>query len=167
MKNYLPDLRAKSIFELNYDKLKDMGIKGILIDIDNTLVPMHIKTPTIESIKWVKSMKKRGFAICILSNASYKRTSIFKDILNIEGVGMAFKPKKDGYLKAIEILNLKKDECVMIGDQLFTDIKGASKLKILTILTELLDENEHLYVKFKRIFEKIRYKEILESVKWI
>jgi len=167
MKNYLPDLRAKSIFELNYDKLKEMGIKGILIDIDNTLVPMHIKKPTIESIKWVEDMKKRGFEICILSNASYRRTSIFKKILDINGVGMAFKPKKEGYLKAIDLLKLQKSECVMIGDQLFTDIKGASKLNILTILTEILDKNEHLYVKFKRIFENIRYKKILESVKWI
>ncbi|MBN2851370.1 MAG: YqeG family HAD IIIA-type phosphatase [Clostridia bacterium] len=167
MSYYIPDYRAKSIFEIDYDKLRKLGIKGILIDIDNTLVPMHTRIPTEEAINWVKEMIHLDFKVCILSNANHERTSLFKDILAVTGVGMAFKPRKKGYLKALEVLALENTQCVMIGDQLLTDIKGGNKINMMTVLTEVLDKNEHWFVRLKRVIENLFLRKQLEKVEWI
>lgn len=167
MYKYLPDYRAKSIFNLDYEKLKSIGIKGIFIDVDNTLVPMHTKNPTKQSIKWVKDIINMGFKVCVLSNASNNRAKLFMEKLGIDGVGFAFKPRIKGYIKASEILKLELSECVMIGDQIFTDIKGGKKAGVKTILTEVLDANEHWYVKLKRKVEKLVIKDQLEMVEKI
>lgn len=167
MSDYIPDYRAKSIFEIDYDRLKKLGIRGILIDIDNTLVPMHTKVPTEDSANWARRMVESGFKVCILSNANHERTALFKDILSVTGVGMAFKPRKKGYMKALQVLSLESEQCVMIGDQLLTDIKGGNKMKMMTVLTEVLDKKEHWYVRLKRVIENLFLRKQLEKVEWI
>ncbi len=167
MNYYIPNYITKNIFELDYEKLLHSGIKGILIDIDNTLVPMHTIHPTKQSIDWAIRMEKLGLMVCILSNAKHIRADLFKKELGVKGVGMAFKPMKKGYVKAMEILQLQVSECVMIGDQLLTDIKGGNKVGMMTILCEVLDKKEHWFVRLKRVIEKIIVGSLLEKVKRI
>lgn len=154
MYKYLPDFYAKSIFDIDYRKLKKLGIKGILVDIDNTLVPMDVKHVTSNAKAWYKRMRELGFKVCILTNANKKRTDVFRNEFGIEGIHRGMKPNKKNYLKCAAMLNLEVSQCVMLGDQLFTDVKGAKKVGMLSVLTHSLHKNEIMYVKLKRFRER-------------
>jgi hypothetical protein len=164
MYKYLPDFIAKSIFEMDLQKLKDMGIKGLAVDIDNTLVPMNVKEPSADAAKWVDKAKSLGFQVCILSNAMNHRAELFMDKLGIHGVGFAQKPSRKGYDLAAKRMGLKHSECAILGDQLFTDIKGGVKAGFVTVFTEYLDGNEIKWVKFKRIFEDRIIKKYMDGI---
>lgn len=154
MYKYLPDFIAKSIFEMDLEVLRNMGIEGLAVDIDNTLVPMDQKEPSDEAAEWVKRVKSMGFDVCVLSNAMNHRAELFMDKLGIHGVGFANKPSKKGYYKAASRMGLPHNKCAILGDQLFTDIKGGVKAGFVTVLTESLNGKEILWVKLKRLPEK-------------
>lgn len=154
MYKYLPDYITKNIFEMNLDKLASAGVKGIAVDIDNTLVPMNVKEPGEKAEEWIKKVKRLGFDVCLLSNARKHRTRLFMIKLGVNGIWMAGKPGKRGYYKAAAHMGLGYSQCAILGDQLFTDIKGGRKVGFVTVLTEFLDSEEILWVKFKRRFEK-------------
>lgn len=167
MYRYLPDYIAKSIFDMDLQKLKDMGIKGLAVDIDNTLVPMNVKEPSEQAAAWVDKAKSMGFKVCILSNAMNHRAELFMDKLGIHGVGFAQKPSRKGYDKAARRMGLSHNECAILGDQLFTDIKGGVKAGFLTVFTEYLDNNEIKWVRFKRIFENRILNKHMDGIKRI
>lgn len=154
MYKYLPDFIAKSIFDMDMKALRDIGVEGLAVDIDNTLVPMDLKEPTAEAAEWVKKVKEMGFKVCILSNAMNHRAELFMENLGIHGVGFANKPSKKGYDKAAMNMGLPHNKCAILGDQLFTDIKGGAKAGFVTVLTESLNGKEILWVKLKRMPEK-------------
>lgn len=153
MYKYLPDYITKSVFDMDLEKLRKQGVKGLAIDIDNTLVPMSAKTPDEKAKLWIKKAKDMGFKVCILSNSRKHRTRLFMDELGIHGIGFARKPIKKGYLKAALHMGLEPEECAILGDQIFTDIKGGAKAGFVTVLTEALDSREILWVRLKRIFQ--------------
>lgn len=167
MYKYLPDFIAKSIFEMDLQVLIDLGVKGIAVDIDNTLVPMNIQTPGYEAIEWIEKVKSMGFKVCILSNAQNHRAKLFMDKLGVHGIGFANKPGRKGYDRASAYMELPNNECAILGDQLFTDIKGGVKSGFVTVLTEYLDGNEILFVKFKRLFEDRLLKKYGDGIKKI
>ena len=167
MYKYLPDFIAKSIFEMNLQRLKDMGIKGLAVDIDNTLVPRKVKEPSDDAAKWVEKAKSMGFKVCILSNAMNHRAELFMDKLGIHGVGFAQKPSRKGYDMAARRMGLDHKECAILGDQLFTDIKGGVKAGFVTVFTEYLDGNEIKGVKCKRIFEDRIIKKYMDGIEKI
>ena len=154
MYRYLPDYISNSIFDVNLAKLYEKGVRGIAVDIDNTLVPMKTREPGPEAVQWIENVRKAGFKVCILSNARKHRTGIFMEKLGVHGIGLAGKPGKRGYGKVAEHMGLPHDQCAILGDQLFTDIKGGAKAGFVTVLTKFLDSNEILFVRFKRRFEK-------------
>lgn len=154
MYKYLPDFMAKNIFDMDLGKLKQMGIRGLAVDIDNTLVPMNVKEPSEEARAWVEKAKSMGFKVCILSNAMTHRSQLFREKLGIHGIGFARKPSRRGFDLAARAMNLGHSECAILGDQLFTDIKGGVRAGFVTVLTEYLDENEIHWVRLKRVFEK-------------
>lgn len=156
MKNLLkPDYYVNSIYNINYQKLKDMGIKNIIFDIDNTLVKW--KTPKINDKAKIllESLIDKGFNICILSNSSAKRVKNFTDnnkILYFSGIGI--KPMKNKFYGALNVLKAKKEETCIVGDQIFTDILGGNRIGITTILVEPIDSNELITTMFIRKIEK-------------
>lgn len=156
MKNLLkPNYYVNSIYNINYQKLKGMGIKNIIFDIDNTLVKW--KTPKIDEKGKVllEKLLEMGFNICILSNSSAKRVKNFTDNSNILYFGgIGFKPMKNKFNGAMRILKAKKEETCIIGDQIFTDILGGNRIGITTILVEPIDSNELFTTKFVRKIEK-------------
>lgn len=155
MYRYLPDYMSESIFKIDYDTLYDMGYRGLCYDIDNTLTEMHTTDVSDETVALIRSLKDKGFNICIISNAVRRRTDEVSAKLDVKYVHMAFKPSKKGYIRAMSLLGLPCNSCVMIGDQLFTDIKGGKKAGFLTVMTNILNKKESVNVRFKRIFEKI------------
>ena len=125
-----PKFYYKNVQSIDLNMLYDIGIRGIILDVDNTLIDYKEVMP--DGIKeWVTEAKNKDFRICILSNSNNKeKVSKVAEILNLEYIMSATKPLKRGFKKAIKLLNLKPEECVAIGDQVFTDVIGANKMKI-------------------------------------
>jgi len=154
-KGLQPDLFVKSVFSLDISWLKNRGIKGVLLDIDNTLITHKQKIPDEKVIELIKFFQDNGIQAAIVSNATKRRVDVFNEKLGLYARYRAFKPSARGFHKAMSKLKLIPSETAVIGDQLFTDIRGGNKLGLTTILVEPLDENEPVSVRIKRIFEKL------------
>lgn len=155
IEKYYPDLYCDSIRHIDLEKLKNKGIKGLILDIDNTLVPMHSKDADENAISWIKELKTKGFKVCILSNAAEKRVLRFNKSIDVTAIHRAFKPAGKAFLKAAEEMGLEPENIAVVGDQIFTDIHGGNKANMFTILVKPIDKKEILYVRLKRGPEKL------------
>lgn len=160
LKYFSPDLYINSIFELDLDLLKKKGIKGLLVDLDNTLLPWNSELIDDKLIDWIKTCKQHGFALCIISNNKARRIESCAKKLNIKAVTGSLKPAKKAFLKALKILNLSPNEVAVVGDQLFTDVFGAKKMGIYAILVKPLSNTELLWTKWMRRLERLILKRL-------
>ena len=124
LKKYYPYEYVESVFTINYKKLYEMGFRGIIFDVDNTLVP-HGEDSTPEIDDLFKKIQDMGFKTYILSDNGKKRLNKFLENIDCQYIDNANKPQPDNYFKAIENMGLDKSKVVYIGDQVFTDILGA------------------------------------------
>lgn len=150
---FIPDMYQKSIYEVNYKKLKKAGIKCILFDLDNTLVPYTTKEPN-KQIKDLFAELNNDFKVIIMSNSGKNRLRPFKEKLNVDVAYKSHKPLKKKYLKIFEIYKLKPEEVASIGDQLMTDIYGGNRVGITTILVNRIGPIEPITTRFNRIWER-------------
>lgn len=155
-KSVTPNLSLHHVTDIDFQKLSDLGIKGIILDLDNTMLPWKDYDVPVENINWVEKGKSLGFKFFILSNTIHtKRLAHIGQVLGCDFIHPAFKPNPKNYLKAAKKLNLEKKEMACIGDQLFTDIKGGNKAGFYTILVDQLSQKEFKGTKISRFFEKI------------
>ncbi len=159
-KNFIPDKLIQSFDQLNILDLKEKKIDTILLDIDNTLVGYRCALPTPEVKLWIDKLKKEGFKIAIVSNAKKNRAENFCKDLNIVYIHRAGKPAGTGINKALGLLDSRPTGTVFIGDQIFTDIFGANRLGIYSVLVKPISKDESIYCKFKRVLEKRVHKKI-------
>ncbi len=159
LKRFYPQEYVNSVYEIDYKKLKEKGIKGLIYDLDNTLAPFDIDVPTEEIKSFVSARLEEGFKVCLVSNNKGKRVEIFNENLKLPFVSKAGKPKKKGVLSGITQLNLTPEETVMIGDQMFTDVWVGNRLKMHTILVKPICDRDEFTVKLKRGTEKIVFKQ--------
>lgn len=144
-----------------YDKKEDIpieeyyrqGYRGILFDIDNTLVP-HDEPVDEKAYIFVERLKKLGFGICLISNNDEERVRTFAVPLDVKYVYKAWKPKRSGYLKGMEILGTDLTNTLFVGDQIFTDIWGANRANMYSILLDPINPKEEIQIILKRIPEK-------------
>ena len=153
----------KGVQYVDFETLKAHGVKGILLDIDNTLID-YTKVLSDEIIQWVENAKKEGFKLCILSNSNKmeKVVSISKK-LGIAYVSFAKKPSKKGYLKAAKLIKEEPSKVAMIGDQVFTDVLGANRVNMVSIYVEPINKKEYWYTKWKRPIEEMILKKARKS----
>lgn len=149
---FLPNRYHKTIFDINYQSLKNEGIKCIVFDLDNTLGLLSHKSCPDEARKLIQELKK-DFIVVISSNNTTKRIKPYLDDLEIDGVSWSLKPSIKGLIKIRRKYHLKKDEMCMIGDQLVTDILSGNRYHIKTILVDPLGEKDLKVTKFNRIVE--------------
>lgn len=154
VEKFMPDVYQKSIYYINYDKLYKKGIRILLFDLDNTIVPSHSNKPTKRLKKLFDELKDKGFKVIIFSNATKHRIEPFKSFLNVDACAFSLKPKKDKYIKIMERFKCKHTEVAAIGDQLITDVYGANKLDITSILVNPLTEKDRTVTFFNRMLEK-------------
>ena len=152
---FYPDIYLDSKYDIDLDSLKEKGIKGLILDIDNTLVPQFTRKITDEAKNWIKDVEERGFSLCILSNAKRPRVDEFTEDLDIFSVHLAKKPLTSGFKRALKEMNLKKEEVAIVGDQIFTDVMGGRIFGIYSILLKPISKDEIKFVKFKRHLEKV------------
>jgi len=152
--NYFPSLRVGSIQDIHAEMLKENQIRGLILDIDNTLVPNHVADADENAVRWVEGMKAAGFKLCIVSNAAKKRVVRFNDRLKLYTIHRAMKPGTSAFRKAGRLLDLPCKNIAVVGDQIFTDIYGGNRAGMFTILVTPIDRREGRFVQIKRIFEK-------------
>ncbi len=151
-----PKVYVDSICNIDLKKLKKVkNIKGIIVDLDNTLVAWGKKEVSQRIIDWVKEAKRLKFKLCIVSNTKSKRVAELAKIFNIPYHSKYFKPFSIAFNNGLKILDTKKSETAVIGDQIFTDIWGGNRLKLLTILVAPIAKKDSLGTFLHRNFEKI------------
>jgi uncharacterized protein len=158
MKNLTPTKLVRHIIELDIAWLRERNVRSVLCDVDNTLVPWHSEEILPEVMLWVQRVRAAGMQICLVSNTrNPERLERLADRMGILFVpGNSGKPGKYGYLKALELTNSKPEEAVMIGDQLFTDVFGANRLGIASVLVNPMSSKEFIGTKLiSRTLEKL------------
>ena len=153
-KRFYPDMRLNSVYEVDFNRLYKKGIRGLIFDIDNTLVP-HGADADERIEKLFGELKKMGFKTFLLSNNKLERVKRFNANIRSLYIYKAGKPNAVDYIKAMRMMGTGKENTVFIGDQLFTDIWGAKKAGISTILLNPIDKKEEIQIVLKRYLEKI------------
>ncbi|GLY10036.1 YqeG family HAD IIIA-type phosphatase [Pseudobacillus badius] len=154
LKKFLPSEHVKSIFHITPEYLKSKGVKAIITDLDNTLVSWDRPDATPELLEWFKEMKKVGIKVLIVSNNNQKRVSTFSQPIDIPYIFEARKPMGKAFRRAVKILGTKKEETVVIGDQLLTDVFGGNRNGFYTILVVPVAQTDGFWTRFNRRIER-------------
>ncbi len=154
MKDLYPMDIAVSAYDIDYEGLYKEGYRGLIFDIDNTLVPDN--APADErSCRLISVLKNMGYKCLILSNNDLDRVKTFSDAIGAEYIYKAAKPSVKGYRDAMDMMGTDISSTLFIGDQLFTDIWGANRAGVRNILVKPIDKRERLHIIFKRMLEKV------------
>lgn len=151
---FFPDRYVASTYIIDFEKLYREGCRGLIFDIDNTLVP-HGEPADKRAIELFARLKKIGFRCCLISNNQEPRVKMFNEKIQVDYVYDAHKPSRKNYLKAMEIMGTDTRNTIFIGDQLFTDVWGAKRSNIKNILVKPIHPKEEIQIVLKRRLEKI------------
>ncbi len=149
---FFPDRWVKSAYEIDYRGLYEEGIRGLIFDIDNTLV--YPNAPADERAKRLfAQLREMGFQTVILSNNTGKRAGTFACEVGSPVVTKALKPLPHKYREAMRVMGTDEKTTAFIGDQIYTDIWGANNADVLSILTDPLTQKEEFWIRWKRRLE--------------
>lgn len=154
LKRFYPNEYLDSAYQIDFDCLFQEGYRGIIFDVDNTLVP-HGAPADDRAKKLFNHLKKLGYQCCLLSNNKEPRVKMFNDEVQVQYIFKARKPKIFGYERAMELMGTNKENTLFVGDQIFTDVYGANRAGIRTILTKPIHPKEEIQIVLKRYLEKI------------
>jgi len=149
----MPNHIVSSFFEIDPAFFKQRGFKGLIADLDNTLVPAETGLATPELVKWLNGLKDEGLRVMIVSNNHRRRVAKVADALDIPYISRARKPARRAFRQALEHLQLKPAETVMLGDQLLTDVFGGNRLGLYTILVRPISPVEKWGTRVNRLAE--------------
>ena len=149
-----PKEYLNSVKDINLELLHKNNIKGLILDVDNTLINLDRKMPAGVS-SWAKDLKANGIKICILSNSNHlDKVEAVAKILELPYIFFGKKPLKSGYLRASDILKLTNPNIAVVGDQIVTDIIGANRCQMFSILVKPIEEKDYLITRIKRPIER-------------
>lgn len=152
--NFIPSEFVKSVFQITPEQLKEQGIKGIITDLDNTLVEWDRPDATPQLVEWFASMQQAGIQVTIVSNNNELRVKSFADPMQIPFIYKARKPFRKAFLTSLRLMGLKRAEVVVIGDQLLTDVLGGNRLNLHTILVIPVAKSDGFVTRFNRLVER-------------
>jgi HAD superfamily phosphatase (TIGR01668 family) len=151
---FYPDCEADSAYNLPYEKLYELGYRGVLFDIDNTLVP-HGAPATKKAVALFERLREIGFDTTLISNNKEARVKPFADAVGSKYLYKAGKPSRKGYEKAMRLMRTTPGTTIFVGDQLFTDVWGAKRSGIFSYLTKPIHPKEEIQIVLKRRLEAI------------
>lgn len=154
MKIFYPKEEISSVYDINYKELYNKGIRALIYDIDNTLVK-HGAKANEDIVELFYIIHNMGFKTILLSNNTKERVESFANEVGSDYIAKAGKPRRKAYVSAMEKLGSCKEDTVFIGDQLFTDIYGANRTGLYSILVKPIDKKEEIQIVFKRKLEAI------------
>ncbi len=152
---FVPNYYFDNVFDVTPELLLSYGIKGVILDIDNTLVPYEIPEPTVEIRAWLESMWAMGIKTAFVSNNNADRVNVFNLTLGCPAFPDSGKPLKKSCKKALDVMGVSSSQAAIIGDQVFTDVLAGwnSRLK-LSILVKPIKDKTSFFFRFKRFLEK-------------
>ena len=153
---FFPTLYRRRITDVTADDLRQLGATGLLLDVDNTLTTHNAPEIAPEVLAWLRQRQAEGLHPVVVSNNAPERVAPFARQLGLPFQAKAAKPLSRGYRAAAALLELPPERCVVIGDQIFTDVLGANLAKMPSILLEpILPETEQKFIVFKRRLERL------------
>lgn len=150
-----PDRFAPRLHDVSHEELEAAGIRGLIVDLDNTLLGFRETELGQEHLSWVARAHDRGFRIVMLSNNFSERVTGVASQLRVECIPNALKPLPFGFLRAKRRLRLRRREIAVVGDQLFTDVLGGKLCGLYTILTEPIELKDFAVTRVFRFFERL------------
>ena len=161
---FFPDKYVASTYIIDFERLYKEGYRGLIFDIDNTLVP-HGAPADDRAVALFARLKAIGFRCCLISNNQEPRVKMFNRDIGVDYVYDAHKPSTKNYLKAMEIMGTDRSNSLFIGDQLFTDVWGAKRAGIGNILVKPINQKEEIQIVLKRYLERIVLHFYLKSLR--
>lgn len=153
-RTFFPDECRDSTYSIDFEALWNEGYRGLLFDIDNTLVP-HGAPADERAINLFARLKKIGFSCCLLSNNQLPRVEMFNEQIQVKFIEDAHKPSTRSYIRGMELMGTDRNNTLFIGDQLFTDVWGAKRAGIRNILVSPINPREEIQIVLKRYLERI------------
>ena len=151
---FYPDEYLDSTYEIDFDLLYKKGYRGVIFDIDNTLVP-HGAPADARAEALFSHLKSIGFSCCLLSNNQRPRVELFNKNIGVNFIEDAHKPSVKSYQKAMKMMGTDTENTLFVGDQLFTEVFGARRTGIHSILVKPIHPKEEIQIVLKRYLEKI------------
>ena len=151
---FVPDYYFDTFDCATADFLAGIGVKGIILDVDNTLEPYENALPGEHVLAWLASLDAAGIKAVIVSNNNAKRIDLFNTKANLPAFSKAGKPFKKNLVKAMEVMNTSPAETILMGDQVFTDVWAARNAGVRAILVPPINDKRDLLTRFKRLLEK-------------
>lgn len=154
LERFYPKEYVDSTYNIDFEKYYEDGYRSIIFDIDNTLVP-HGAPADDRAIALFKRLHAIGYKTMMISNNKEPRVKMFCDAVESPYIYKAGKPKPDNYIKAMELMGTDTNNTLFVGDQIFTDVWGANKSNIYSILVKPINPKEEIQIILKRYLEKI------------
>ncbi|MBR4950128.1 MAG: YqeG family HAD IIIA-type phosphatase [Clostridia bacterium] len=151
---FVPKIMVPTVYDVDSNFLKKHNIKGIIYDVDNTLVGFKIRVPDEKLISHIEGLKNEGFKLFIISNNKKERVDEFNKSLGLSYIFRGMKPLWFSFFSAAKKMGLKRKEIVVVGDQIFTDVLGGNISSMLTVMVDPIDLKETFLFKLKRFLEK-------------
>lgn len=151
---FVPEYIFNTFDDASPDFLSSLGIKGIILDIDNTLEPYENALPGEKVIAWLKSLSLKGISAAIVSNNNRERVELFNSGLNLPAYYKAKKPFKKNLINAMMDMGTTRDNTILMGDQVFTDVWAAHNVGIKAILVPPIKDKRDAFTRFKRLLER-------------
>lgn len=151
---FRPTICKSTIFDVTPQLLRSMGVKALLLDVDNTIATYTSHTPVPGAVEWAHNLQSEGFDVIIVSNNYEHRVSAFAKSFGLPWISFAIKPLPFGYLKARRRLHRTCRECAILGDQIFTDVIGANLCGMKSILLSPIEPEEGVSFRIRRYFER-------------
>lgn len=150
--SFLPKIIAREVTDLKPEFLREKGIRLLMLDFDNTIVPYTTDTPTEKVADWLKEMTESGIQLCIVSNSKRNRVPKFCKENGLDCVTYARKPSRKGILKCLERYNTPAKNAALVGDQIYTDTLGANRAGVTSILVKAI-HNHNVWLKLRHVAE--------------
>ncbi len=151
---FFPDEYVASTYIIPFEKLYEKGYRGVIFDIDNTLVP-HGAPADERAGKLFRKLSDIGFSSCLLSNNQEARVKMFNREIGTKYIYNAHKPSTKNYIRAMEMMGTDRSNTLFVGDQLFTDVWGAKRAGIYNILVKPIHPKEEIQIVLKRYPERV------------
>jgi HAD superfamily phosphatase (TIGR01668 family) len=148
-----PDYRCETVADIDADWLRSLGIRGVLVDADDTLVPGDDSPIAAAAVAWVADLQRVGITVAILSNGTPARIQALGRELAVTAFTLSGKPFPWAFRRALAAIDCAPHESVMVGDQLFTDILGARWAGLHTVLVTPLTRGRHAHTRAIRRLE--------------
>ncbi|GAB2703982.1 YqeG family HAD IIIA-type phosphatase [Paenibacillus thermoaerophilus] len=156
-----PHQIVRTIYDIDLQELKSRGIRGIITDLDNTLVGARDPVATPELVEWLDRVRQEGFQVVIVSNNNRSRVSVFAAPLQLPFIPAARKPMNKSFRKALSLMGLSSRQAVVIGDQMLTDVLGGNRMGLHTIMVlPVSPKDEGFLTRVNRTLERV-------AVRWM